>query len=400
MGFFGGKKNGGIVTRRGFTLGSRRGLAPHKILAKRGRPGQRKKKRGEEGDGHGNGECAEKTPGHTGDGDQRQKNNDRRDGRADQRNGHFFQRALNCFEAALARVAVQDDVFEHDDRIIDNQTDGGSQTAESHQIEALTREFQDDEGDEQGGGNHEAGNERCAPVTQKEYEDDGREDQTEQYRVTHAGDGFVNDGRLIVEGFDVYARGQSRANLLDLGVNFVGDVKGVAVRLAMHAEQDGGFAVGGDHGVDGSDGRRNLGNIAETNGNARCRGLHHNLADLLWRSNLAADEAEDQLMIVLDQAGGVDEVRAANGVENVVDGDAGREEARRFGRYLEFRDAATLNENGGNAIEPVYARLEVVSGDFPELILRNRVGGQAIAKDWERGKGEAVRFDLGGRRQF
>src|SRR5712692_1455294 len=168
----------------------------------------------------------------------------------------------------------------------------------------------------------------------------------------------------------------------------------------MHAEQDGGFTVGGDHGVDGSDRGRNFRNIAETNGNARCRGLHNNLADLLGRSNLAADEAENQLMIALNETGGVDEVRAANGIENVVDGNAGREEARGLGRHLKFGDAATLNENGGDAIEPVDARLEVVSGNFPKLVLRNGVGGQAVTEDGKRGESEAMGFDLGGGRQF
>src|SRR5712692_5717419 len=105
-------------------------------------------------------------------------------------------------------------------------------------------------------------------------------------------------------------------------------------------------------------------------------------------------------MIVLDETGRIDEVRAANGIENVVDGNAGREKARRFGRHLEFRNSATLNENGGNAIEPIDARLEVVSGNFPELVLRNGVGGQAVTEDGKRGEGEAVRFDFGGRRQF
>src|SRR5437899_1172850 len=105
-------------------------------------------------------------------------------------------------------------------------------------------------------------------------------------------------------------------------------------------------------------------------------------------------------MIALDETRGIDEVRAANGIENIVDGNAGSEKARRFGRHLEFRDAATLNQNGGDAIEPVYAWLEVVGGNFPELILWNRVRGQAVTKDWERGEGEAVRFDLGRGRQF
>src|SRR5437016_3074758 len=156
-------------------------------------------------------------------------------------------------------------------------------------------------------------------------------------------------------------------------MHFVGDIEGIAVRLAMHTEQDGGFAVGRNHGVDGSDRWRNLRNIAKTNGNTCRRCLYHNLADLLRRSNLAANQAENQLMIALDETGGVDEVRPADGIENIVDGDADREETRRFGCYLELRNTATLHENGGNTIEPVHAWLDVVGGDFPKLVLRDRV---------------------------
>src|SRR5437879_1859822 len=105
-------------------------------------------------------------------------------------------------------------------------------------------------------------------------------------------------------------------------------------------------------------------------------------------------------MIVLDETGRVDEVRAPNGIKNVVDGDASGQKARRFRGHLEFGDTPTLNEDGGDAIESIHARLEVVGGDFPELILGNGVGGQAVAENGESGEGEAVRFDLSSGRQF
>ena len=38
---------------------------------------------------------------------------------------------------ALARVAMQDDVFDDDDRIVDHQSDGRGETAERHQVEGL-----------------------------------------------------------------------------------------------------------------------------------------------------------------------------------------------------------------------------------------------------------------------
>src|SRR6266436_8257414 len=293
---------------------------------------------------------------------------------------------------------MEHDVFEHDDRVVNDRANSGGQTAERHEIEPLSGELQNDEGDEKRGRNHEASNKRGTPVAQEENKDDGRENEAKQYGVANARDGFMNEGGLIVEWLDMHAGWQSWPKLLDLGVNFVGDVERIAVRLPMNTQKNGGFAIGGDHGVDGCDGRRNFCNIAKTDGNTCRRRLHDDLADLFRRANLAADQAEHQLMIVLDETGRVDQIGLANGVENIVDGDTRREEARRFGRDMELWNAAPLNENRGHAIEAVDAWLEIVSGDFPKLALRKGVRSEAVAEDGKCSEGEAVCFDFGGRR--
>ena len=42
--------------------------------------------------------------------------------------------------AALPGVAVQHDVFDHHDRVVDHQADRGGQAAERHQVEALAQQ--------------------------------------------------------------------------------------------------------------------------------------------------------------------------------------------------------------------------------------------------------------------
>jgi len=96
---------------------------------------------------------------------------------------------------------VQDDVLDDHDGIIDDQTDGGCETAEGHQVEALAGEFEEDEGDQYGDGNDEAGHERRAPVAQKDDDDDGRQDDADEDGVAHAGDAVADQLRLIVERF-------------------------------------------------------------------------------------------------------------------------------------------------------------------------------------------------------
>src|SRR2546429_384677 len=188
----------------------------------------------------------------------------------------------------------------------------GGKPGRGNEMEGGPRERGKEEGEERGGGNKGARHKRCAPVTQKQNEDNGRKQESQEHCITNTGDGLVNDGGLIVERLDAHAGGKRGANLFDLSVNFVSDIKRIAVRLTMHAKQDGGLAVGRDHGVDRRNRRRNVRDTTET----------------------------------------------------------------------------------------VDARLEVVGGNFPKLILRNGVGRQAVAENGKRGEGEAMRLNLGRRRQF
>ena len=70
-----------------------------------------------------------------------------------------------------------------------------------------------------------------------------------KYRVAYAGDGIVHDGGLIVERFEVHARGQGRLQLRNLFVDFVGHIQGIAVRLPIHAEQHRRLSIRGHNGV-------------------------------------------------------------------------------------------------------------------------------------------------------
>ena len=63
------------------------------------------------------------------------------------------------------------------------------------------------------------------------------------------------------------------------------------------------------------------------------------------------------------------------------------------GSDVEFRLLSALHHDGGHAVEPVQTRLQIVVGHRPELRLRHRVGGQAVADDGKAGKGQAMRLD-------
>ena len=58
---------------------------------------------------------------------------------------------------------------------------------------------------------------------------------------------------------------------------------------------------------------------------------------------LPADQAEHQLVIGLDQPGRIDHVAAADGVQNVGNGDAGLQQLGGVRLHLEFRHLAALH---------------------------------------------------------
>ena len=121
-----------------------------------------------------------------------------RNGRSDQRNGDLAQRAANRFAAALSGIAMQHDILDDHDGVVDDETDGGGETAERHQVEAFAEEAQDDERDGDGGGDDQSGHERTAPVAQEQHQDDGGQNQTDDDGIAHAPDGIRDNFRLVV----------------------------------------------------------------------------------------------------------------------------------------------------------------------------------------------------------
>src|SRR4029077_4475027 len=127
--------------------------------------------------------------------------------------------------------------------------------------------------------------------------------------------------------------------------------------------------------------------------------LDNNLSDLFRIAHLPADETQHKLVTMLDQPRRIDEIGALDGVQDIRDGNPHRVEARRIRRDLKFGNAAALYDDGGNAIEAVQARFQVVGGNLPELVRRHGVGSEAVTNDGEDREGQPVRFHFCGGRK-
>ena len=81
---------------------------------------------------------------------------------------------LTASKRAFAAVAVQNDVFDDHNRVVDHQSTRCRQASQSHHVEALTHDLHHDESHQNRHWNNEARLERSTPVSQKQPNDQPR----------------------------------------------------------------------------------------------------------------------------------------------------------------------------------------------------------------------------------
>ena len=249
--------------------------------------------RGEQGRGHGDGQRAEEAAGDTRGCDERKEDNHGSDGGEDERRGEFVQRNANGGCARLSRVAMHDDVLHHHDGVVDDQTDGGGEAAEGHQIEGLSDGPEKENRNRYGYRNDEAGDQRAGPVAQKEEENHAGQHKPDEDGVAHAGDGLAHQFGLVVKGGEMDPGGQGAAELRDLGGDAIGHGDGVGGGLAGDVEQDGGDAVGGDGVVDGLGAGMYVGHIGDAHGSAAGSGFDDQRGEVGDVVRLRTDQREN-----------------------------------------------------------------------------------------------------------
>ena len=131
---------------------------------------------------------------------------------------------------------MQNDVLDHDNSVVNYQAHGGSQPAQRHQIEALANDLQNNECEQDSDGNHHPSNDRSSPIVQEDHQNDRGEHDSQQNRIAHAFDGFTHNDGLVVERLDLNSRRQGPADFLHFLMRFVGNLKRVAVWLAIDVE--------------------------------------------------------------------------------------------------------------------------------------------------------------------
>ena len=90
---------------------------------------------------------------------------------------HHVEHGTALREALFAVLAqALEHVFNVDNRIVDQRTDGDGHAADAHRVDGEAHEFQDDDGDEQRERDGGQGDERRAAVHEEDEEHEHHED--------------------------------------------------------------------------------------------------------------------------------------------------------------------------------------------------------------------------------
>ncbi len=134
-------------------------------------------------------------------------------------------------------------------------------------------EPQEQDGDRHGDRYDETGDERRAPITQEEIENHAGQDEADQDGVAHAGDAFPDKRALVIEGLDVDAGRQLRAEFFHLLRHTVCDGDGIAARLAGDVQQHSWLSVCCHHRIYGQGGRHDICDVLDMHRSSAGRGF-------------------------------------------------------------------------------------------------------------------------------
>ena len=107
---------------------------------------------------------------------------------------------------------------------------------------------------------------------------------------------------------NVHTGGQRFADALYFRVHLVRYLHGVALRLAIDAQENRGLSVRGNHRVKRTNRPLYCRNIADAHRHAGGGCLDDRRANLLWIAHLSADQPEVELVVAFEKARRIDQV--------------------------------------------------------------------------------------------
>src|SRR5262249_41828284 len=126
------------------------------------------------------------------------------------------------------------------------------------------------------------------PVAQKDHQNQGREHQPDQDRISHALDGIVHNFRLVIEWPQLDSAWERLPDALNFAIDFTGNQHRIAVRLAVYVQENRWLLIWSNDGIDRFHRGENRGDISNVQGDPRRGRFHRDVRYLCRCPRLAA----------------------------------------------------------------------------------------------------------------
>ena len=295
--------------------------------------GRRERERDDAGqrdrDGHGDGELLIELAGDAA--EERDRNEHRTEHQHDGHDGtgdlaHRFDGGFLRRHLVVPHQAL--DVFEHDNRIVDDDADRQHHGEQRQGVDREAEQPESGEGTDQRNRHGNQRNQRGAPVLEEDEDDDGNHHQRFGQRLEHFRDRCL-DELGGVEGNDiVHPRREFRAQFVHAGAYALGHFQRVGAGLQIDADSDDRLAQQLRACIVALRAEFDAGDILEVERAFGTVGAHDDVAEFCWcRQAALGGDGVDQLLalrcgFLADLAGGVLLVLRGDGIRNVGGRDA------------------------------------------------------------------------------
>ena len=159
--------------------------------------------------------------------------------------GRNFVHGLCCRLSGRQMLRTHDtfNVFKHNDGVVHHDTDGKHQSEQRKRVDGVAKGVQARERADNGHRHGNAGNERGAPVLQKDVNNDEHQDHGFDQGTHHFLDGFDNEVVVVHQQGVSQTIGHARGNVLQLGLYQIARGDGVGARQQIHGAHACAHAV-------------------------------------------------------------------------------------------------------------------------------------------------------------
>ena len=169
---------------------------------------------------------------------ERREHRDERKRDGDDGEGDFIHALERRLHRGHAVLDVTMDVFQHHDGVVHDHADGQHEREHGEDVDGVTERHQDRERADDGNRDGDGRNERRAEAAEEEPDDDDDEREGDPERFPDLADRLPDEDRFVVVEDHLNAIRQSRLDALNLGLDAIGDLDGVRLRLFHDAEED------------------------------------------------------------------------------------------------------------------------------------------------------------------